>query len=492
MKTIDFLSNSPNNYIFQKETYKTNFGGFLSLFFSIIMLIITASYIIDYALNDKYEIEYLKIIDQTDEEEITIMNEDPNLNPTLEFTFSVLSPLTKITQNFLIIYQDNNGDMEFGDPGTYHYSSDLGQVTYDFFLNASVSNLTMFFAYYCGNDPKCTINDEEYHITENSNIYYQLSAPIALIDHSSSNPFLYYKILKAFSYDSTFKQYKRYVYEWNVIKYKEKKGISRIFDNILGLKTEYLAGDINDFGKFESSEFIVNDEEGNYFRILALFRMINNHWMHDEYRRRKITLLDVLSKIGALFVPIKMIFASIYQFYSKNFENYKIIESILNKTKKPYKENKIKTSIELAENILDEPDKDKNTSINNSKISTPLIDSNLDDYRITNAKSKNIDNKNPNVDEEIKENNPERILPKYSFIQFFLNNCYCKCCRRKKYKKQEILRLCNDTIKKYLSVDSILINQIVFENLIKYHKSNNNSLNNIDNNELILNLKELI
>ena len=220
--------------------------------------------------------------------------------------------------------------------------------------------------------------------------------------------------------------------------------------------------------------------------------MINNHWMHDEYRRRKITLLDVLSKIGALFVPIKMIFASIYQFYSKNFENYKIIESILNKTKKPYKENKIKTSIELAENILDEPDKDKNTSINNSKISTPLIDSNLDDYRITNAKSKNIDNKNPNVDEEIKENNPERILPKYSFIQFFLNNCYCKCCRRKKYKKQEILRLCNDTIKKYLSVDSILINQIVFENLIKYHKSNNNSLNNIDNNELILNLKELI
>ena len=236
MKTIDFLSNSPNNYIFQKETYKTNFGGFLSLFFSIIMLIITASYIIDYALNDKYEIEYLKIIDQTDEEEITIMNEDPNLNPTLEFTFSVLSPLTKITQNFLIIYQDNNGDMEFGDPGTYHYSSDLGQVTYDFFLNASVSNLTMFFAYYCGNDPKCTINDEEYHITENSNIYYQLSAPIALIDHSSSNPFLYNKILKAFSYDSTFKQYKRYVYEWNVIKYKEKKGISRIFEIYLALK----------------------------------------------------------------------------------------------------------------------------------------------------------------------------------------------------------------------------------------------------------------
>lgn len=41
----------------------------------------------------------------------------------------------------------------------------------------------MFLAYYCGNDPKCTINDEEYHITENSNIYYQIMTPIALIDH---------------------------------------------------------------------------------------------------------------------------------------------------------------------------------------------------------------------------------------------------------------------------------------------------------------------
>ena len=64
MKAIDFLSNSPNNYIFQKETYKTNLGGFLFLFFFITMLIITVSYIIDYVLNDKYEIEYLKIINQ--------------------------------------------------------------------------------------------------------------------------------------------------------------------------------------------------------------------------------------------------------------------------------------------------------------------------------------------------------------------------------------------------------------------------------------------
>ena len=66
------------------------------------------------------------------------------------------------------------------------------------------------------------------------------------------------KILQNFLYDSTFKSYKRYVYEWNVIKYKEKKGISRIFDNILGLKTEYYAGDVKDFAKFEDEEWIID------------------------------------------------------------------------------------------------------------------------------------------------------------------------------------------------------------------------------------------
>ena len=63
----------------------------------------------------------------------------------------------------------------------------------------------------------------------------------------------------------------------------------------------------------------------------------------------------------------------------------------------------------------------------------------------------------------------ERILPKYSFIQFFLNNIYCKnweICS--KYKvQQEIIYLYNAINMKYLSIDSILYNQIMIENLFK-------------------------
>ena len=79
-------------------------------------------------------------------------------------------------------------------------------------------------------------------------------------------------------------------------------------------------------------------------------------------------------------------------------------------------------------------------------------------------------------------------------MQFFLNNIYCKSWKKcaKYEKQQEILQLCNDIDKKYLSIDSILYNQIMIENLFRDHIWNNYSLNNIKNNELILKLQNLI
>ena len=70
---------------------------------------------------------------------------------------------------------------------------------------------------------------------------------------------------------------------------------------------------------------------------------------------------------------------------------------------------------------------------------------------------------NPNLDKK------ERILSKYSFMQFFLNNFYCKSWKIcNKYKKQQkIIYLCNAINMKCLYLDSILYNQIMMENLLK-------------------------
>ena len=56
MRHLDFLSEYPRTYIFQKDVNKTDFGGVLFVIYTIVMLIISLSYILDYYLNDKYEI----------------------------------------------------------------------------------------------------------------------------------------------------------------------------------------------------------------------------------------------------------------------------------------------------------------------------------------------------------------------------------------------------------------------------------------------------
>ena len=61
MKAIDFLNSSPHYFIFQKESNKTNFGGILFLIFLILMFFISLIYILDYALNEKYEIQKIKM-----------------------------------------------------------------------------------------------------------------------------------------------------------------------------------------------------------------------------------------------------------------------------------------------------------------------------------------------------------------------------------------------------------------------------------------------
>ena len=89
MRHLDFLSEYPRTYIFQKDVNKTNFGGVLFVIYTIVMLIISLSYILDYYLNDKYEIEYSSIRNQTYAEDLEALDENPDLNPTMDFVFTV-------------------------------------------------------------------------------------------------------------------------------------------------------------------------------------------------------------------------------------------------------------------------------------------------------------------------------------------------------------------------------------------------------------------
>ena len=112
---------------------------------------------------------------------------------------------------------------------------------------------------------------------------------------------------------------------------------------------------------------------------------------------------------------------------------------------------------------------------------TPLID----DNKIIEESIKDIKDF-----EDIGENDIDEIrqLRKLHFFDFFLNNLYInRIC--KKQKAQRIINGCNKILHKYASIDTIVYNQMLIENLVKDYKWNDPSLNNVENNSLFIELK---
>ena len=77
-----------------------------------------------------------------------------------------------------------------------------------------------------------------------------------------------------------------------------QKGLSRIFDILFGRKDEYFTWYYSSENLEEFDSF-TDENNGNYYKFLMGINIDNPHDFYDEYKRRRITELDVLSKISA-------------------------------------------------------------------------------------------------------------------------------------------------------------------------------------------------
>ena len=127
----------------------------------------------------------------------------------------------------------------------------------------------------------------------------------------------------------------------------------------------------------------------------------------------------------------------------------------------------------------------KQTYINSENMNSfsPLVINN--DSENEEEEENEINNNLNNIEKEEKNTgkNENKILPKFSFFDFYFNNIYCKCCKRR--ERQDMLNICNKIIANYVSIDSVTNNTIKLENLIKGYKWNDPGKNNLDSNELI-------
>ena len=517
MQAIDFLQSPPQYFIFQKKFNKTQYGGILFLIYLVIIFFISLAFILDYAQNDKFEIEYYMVnsfFSKKSASEIILGNFDQNINPETDFQIHIeindneLNP--EFYQNITLEELEKNLFMEYKGElyrGKFCSSEECpsGQGNSFFIFNITKKIFEYGYGYnniiniiYKCYDKICSnfIKDifiNIYVITPNFDLVHNDSEPIkkyeCTLDLFNSSMCRNYIVNDLLEEGTLYLDFKL-----SSIYYEEKRGIQRLFDYITNTKKKYQISYIEE-NSLKIDHYPANYYQEEYYIISKIYSEPMD--IYEKFMRNELTILTVIANIGALVSTFKIIFILFYQFYSKNYDNYKVVEKILSNELRNSK-NKIKFN-------------DKNINISNKTVlneqnilkkeneldimTIPLIKDDSDNEKekenklsINSEEEEGIiDNKKKENEENNLINEEGRVLPKLCFCEFYLNKIYFKIC--KKRKKQEIINICNKLVFKYISIDYVLYSLMKLENLFKDYKWNNPELNSIKDNEII---KELL
>ena len=456
---FDFLNSPPQLYYLQKRTNKTIIGGILFLLYLIIIIIIFTYYIVNYYLNDRYDISYSLHKAFSDNPN---NNDLKGIDPKFNFSINIY----KINKD--LDYVEINDKFLVYD----HYFNIIENNT---FYSKNPDDIQIYIYSYCLYN--CSLVSDEEDISYVVNFTYQgykiehQNKKIPLDVKNGNYTFfkeLYFSLNKSTIFEV----------DWEIIKYKEEKGLLGLFGNWINKKNEYIAFDISFINKITTEKIIkLNVLKPLDLRLLSFINFKERNAQYIEYKRTKKSPLDVLANVGSLFSSFLAIFNYIFSFYSSNLNNYQIMQKFLSDPKK-LKELNIKIS--RSKTI-----KFKNINNTNKK------DRNFDKQSIDTSKSVPFKSKDKNkITENNEDKNDENInLEGVYFIHFLLK--YFKCKYKSMKNKIDIINTCNAIIFKYFSIENILYNQIIFENLLKDYKWNEQYLTRIDCNLLLRRLKSI-
>ena len=447
MRKIDFLSNPPKTFIFQKSSNKTAFGGFLTIIYLLIILIIAFTYIYNFVVNDKYIISYINYnMPESSTKEYNSKN-----NPALNFKFDLRDMKhNPLSDNYLLF------DMKT--------KSILNRDT---IYKYNVSDLDISVIYHCS-DLNCSLRPEDIErgYDQQFNFYLNIKRQLFTLNLQDKEQPI---ILSDNNYLSSLyvmnQDHMQSVLEfWQIINVTEEKGM---LDNFIGKKKEFIGGDLyrSEYNNIRSIPIKRN---------IGIFKPIFNYHIENDannyvvYKRKKVSEFSLIANICSLALTIfNGLKFGFNFFYSEKFANYEVIDNILT-SKKKSKQKKI------VENKFDK--------------SFPILSINeMKDVEIEEKEEEKDENK---TDRLIEIAEKDESLPKYNIFSFIGNFFYCKCC--KKNKIQDNITMCNNILEKYYSIENLVYNQFMLENLLQDYKWNNPDLNSIKNIELIYKLKQMI
>ena len=468
---LDFLNSPVQLYFFEKKTNKTLLGGILFVIYFLLMITIVTFYVINYYLNDKYEVRHSRYKYYNNQSDF--YNQEKDEYNYFNFSFDFF----RVTRNF---------DEEILDDNFFLMNSDFEELERNEFNVSKLDESHFFIVYACvGN---CTLDEDDiaYYLEINYNGYKMdhQNAKTPLDTHDPNNIFSQHIY---FSYETV----NIYSINVEVIKYKEEKSILSLFGNWMDTKKEFGCIDIESIDKREAKE-IANIDIGDpgskfIYKVLGIIGFNNDSHEIDEYIRIKRSILDVLASIGSLFSTFLTFFSFLFRFYSEKNNNYTVIKKLLSNPK-IYPNSKI--NISKAKTIKFENISRKNKSyLNLDKKSIDTSKSVPFKSENDNIINKKIDKNNENQKKQNEEKEAIICLHKISFIDFLLDNFKFK--NNKKKKNHIIINTCDKIISTYISIETILYNQVIFENLLNDYQWNNPALKKISYNFLFRKLKSL-
>ena len=455
LANLDFMSSPPQLYFLGKRANKTLFGGILFLLYILIMIIILIFHSLDYYLNDKYDIRYSLYKNIKDKKEVN-------------YNFNFLMNLTQITKEL---------ESDEVNPNLFLLDDKFNIIETNKMINKTSEEMAIYIVYFCLFNCSEEFKADLAYINNISYIGYN-------IDHqnkkkpleTNNKKYIFHKELY-FSFNKT----TLFQINFEIIKYREERGLLGLFENWLNKKNEYNCVDIASIEKTTVEGVIGLDFGDDFigeFHILSVIHFNKQYEQIVEYIRTKKSLLDVLANIGSLFSTFLSIFCFFFNFYSRDYNNYRIIKELLRIPKKANNSNiKICHSKTL---------KFEKISFRKNKKSY----SGLDKQSIDTSKSVPFKSNDKNILQKNLENNDESFqISKINIFPFLLKKFNFKS----KYmeKKHEIIHICNNILYKYMSIEIILYNQIIFEHLLKDYKWNEPNLTKLYCNDLIKKLKSI-
>ena len=207
MHKFDLISGAPKTFIFERKSNKTNLGGFFTIVFIVIIIMIMNGYLYEFFANPKFRFTYAYDDFYYQDEELEQVYNNRTLYPELTFHFELKSE--NIKKNIKILTHEGE-TIHIGDQ--YNYTK-------------NVSDLNFAIYYKCENKTNCALRKSDEDGVKYYNYIHLYNLRFVFLGYYCDHQNPYEPIKREEDYEdfpfTVTDNIDYYLFSWKIFKYVE-------------------------------------------------------------------------------------------------------------------------------------------------------------------------------------------------------------------------------------------------------------------------------